>query len=193
MGVVVARWGVVPTALGLIGGHGWLVVLVDVVQAESVLRAGPLGCWVGAAIPTHVAFGPASVVPQRGRKMAVWCASHPRDGRRHEGRRWSPRRGNIPPSALGTAVWIFARGSRRRPRGVRASGLVSTPRLVPVIRMLALMALLLLFSEQLPLVLGLFGLRTPLLADDLGYLGVSKSRMLLYHLGLVMLAVENKG
>jgi hypothetical protein len=55
------------------------------------------------------------------------------------------------------------------------------------------MVLLLLLGEQLPLVLALLGLLAPLLADDLGDFWVGKPWVLLHHLGLVVLAVEDEG
>jgi len=51
---------------------------------------------------------------------------------------------------------------------------------------------LLLLSKRFPLVLDFDGLVTPLLSDDLGDLGVRKTRVLGNDLGLVMLAVEDE-
>ena len=56
-----------------------------------------------------------------------------------------------------------------------------------------MVTLLLLLGEQLPLVLALLRLVTPLLADDLGDLGVREPGVLLHNLGLVVLAIENEG
>jgi hypothetical protein len=79
------------------------------------------------------------------------------------------------------------------PSRLRASRLVSAPRLVSVVGELALVALLFLLGQQLPLVLALLGLQAPLLADDLGDLWVGEPRVLLHHLRLVVLAVKNEG
>jgi len=54
---------------------------------------------------------------------------------------------------------------------------------------LALVSLFFLLGQSLPLILALFGLVTPLLADDLGYLRVGKTRVLRYYLSLVMLTI----
>jgi hypothetical protein len=65
--------------------------------------------------------------------------------------------------------------------------------LVSVVWELALVALLLLLGEQLPLVLAFLGLFAPLLADDLGDFRVGEPRVVLHYLGLVVLAVKNEG
>jgi hypothetical protein len=89
---------------------------------------------------------------------------------------------------VGVFAWSGGRACR-----LGAGVLVPAPRLVAVVGVLALVVLLLLLGKQLPLVLALLGLLTPLLADDLGDFWVSEPWVLLHHLGLVVLAVKDEG
>lgn len=61
--------------------------------------------------------------------------------------------------------------------------------LVAVVRILLLMSELLLFGKCLPLAFHLRWLILPLLTDDLGDLGIGKTRMLSDYVGLLVLSI----
>lgn len=112
-------------------------------------------------------------------------------GRRHEGGRRGPRGGDVAAAAVGTPVGILAGADGGTARG--GAALVSSSRLVAVPGILDLVPQFFFFRELLPLVLYGFGLVAPLLADDFGDFRVGEPRVGLYHVGLVVLAVEDKG
>jgi hypothetical protein len=69
----------------------------------------------------------------------------------------------------------------------------TTPRLVSIVWVLALVAYFFLLGESLPRVLDFLGLLSPLLTYELGNLGVGESRVLSGNLSLVVLSVKNEG
>jgi hypothetical protein len=65
-------------------------------------------------------------------------------------------------------------------------------RLIAVFGILLLMAGFLFLGKCFPLILGFLRKLSPLLPDDLGYIGVSESWILRHHCCLVVLAIENE-
>ena len=137
---------VVAPALGIRRRHH-LVVLVDVVQrAVGLRRAGPLR--PAAPVSRIVTRRHQTVVPKvivgsliasltvgRRHDYRCFCRVRRRYKRSHRG----SRRRDVPPAALGTPAWVFA----RRCGKPRRQTFVPAPRLVPVVGVLALMPQLL--------------------------------------------------
>ncbi len=122
-------------------------------------------------------------------RTGTWCAigGHGRlRGRRREKRcRRGPWGRDVSSSALGASTRILTRCRGRSSGG----SLSAATRLVPVVRVLALVALLFLFGQSLPLVLLVLGFLAPKLADDLGYLRIGEARVVHSDLALVVLTV----
>lgn len=109
---------------------------------------------------------------------------------RSKGRRGCPWRGDIPSTTVGAPIAAVA-PSRGRSR--RSSTSAAAARLVPVVRVVALVAGLFFFREALPVVLDVGGFLAPVVADDLGDVWVREAGELRHHVGLVVLAVEDEG
>lgn len=65
--------------------------------------------------------------------------------------------------------------------------------LIPVFRILLLVASFFLLCESLPLILGFLRKFPPLLTDNFGDIRVSQTGVLSYHRSLIVLAIENEG
>ena len=108
-----------------------------------------------------------------------------RSRRREKRCRRGPWGRDVSSSALGASTRVLARCRGRSSGG----SLSAATRLVPVVRVLALVALLFLLGQSLPLVLLVLGFLAPKLADDFGYLRIREARVVHSDLALVVLTV----